>query len=628
MASSARSDNTLTRPDWHDDKGRRRFLASLPLQPGVYRMFDDKEQVIYVGKAASLRKRVASYLSRTADLPIKTRALMSHVLRIEVTVTRTENEALILENNLIKSLKPRYNILLRDDKTYPRIRLTASDDFPRLSIYRGRRRPGERYFGPYPAAGIVRETVDVIQKLFRLRTCEDSFFRNRSRPCLQYQIQRCTAPCVGLIPVAEYRRDVEHAVLFIEGREQLVTDDLSARMDQAAERLDFEAAARYRDQIAALRRFQEKQFITSAGQANVDVVACAVEQTAACVEVFHIRGGRNLGSRTYYPRLPVASTESEILTAFLPRFYLGRELPDEIIVAAPKAEASLLEATLREQTGKAVRLITRPRSERAQWLRLAEVNAGQNLVRRQGRNERLEERFAALQQALELNEPAERIECFDISHTSGEATVASCVVFASDGPVKADYRRFNIRGIVAGDDYAAMRQALLRRFRHADEERGKWPDLLLIDGGKGQVSQALDVYEELGLEVGRNGPEIIGVAKGPERIAGQEWLYRASRDEVFHLPADSPALHLIQAVRDEAHRFAISGHRNRRGKARKTSTLEQIPGIGPNRRRQLLRHFGGLQGVQRAAVEDLQAIDGISQQLAQRIFAAFHAHDD
>ncbi len=627
MPSSTESEKSAERPEWTDEVGRRRFLNSLPRRPGVYRMIDAQGRVIYVGKAAELRKRVASYL-RKDGLPIKTQALMGHVREIEVTVTRTENEALILENNLIKSLKPRYNILLRDDKTYPSIRLTASHEFPRLSVYRGRRRPGDRYFGPYPAAGVVRETVDVVQKLFRLRTCEDSFFRNRSRPCLQYQIGRCSGPCVGRISSDDYARDVEHAVLFIEGREEIVTDRLAREMDEAAERLDFEQAAHFRDRIALLRRFQERQFISNAdSRADVDVVACAVQGRQACIEVFHIRAGRNLGSRTLYPRLPAESDAAEVLAAFLPRFYLEHEAPAEIIVEAPRAEAALLESTLRELSGRRIAIVTRPKGERAQWLQLAELNARQNLVRREGRQDRVAERFAALRDFLGQGDALVRIECFDISHTAGESTIASCVVFDANGPVKSDYRRFNITGIQPGDDYAAMRQALLRRLRHGRDEEGKWPDLLLIDGGKGQVRQALDVYRELGLAVGRTGPEILGVAKGPERVAGQEWLYRASRDEVLRLPSDSPALHLIQHVRDEAHRFAIGGHRARRAKKRTSSVLEQIPGVGPARRRRLLRHFGGLQGVSRAAREDLRAIDGIDRELAERIYAAFHADE-
>ncbi len=626
MPSSSESDNTATRPEWVDEAGRRRFLSALPRRPGVYRMIDDRGRVVYVGKAADLRKRVASYLRRTGLAP-KTRALMNHVRDIEVTVTRTESEALILENNLIKSLKPRYNILLRDDKTYPSIRLTASHAFPRLSVYRGRRREGDRYFGPYPSASVVRETVDLVQKLFRLRTCEDGFFRNRSRPCLQFQIGRCSAPCVGRISQAEYARDVENAVLFIEGRDDVVTEFLARRMDEAAERLEFERAAVYRDRIACLRRFQEKQFVSNAGsRADVDVVACAAHGRQACIEVFHIRAGRNLGSRTLYPRLPAETDTAEIVSAFLPRFYIGRELPSEIIVEAPADEAALLESTLSDLSGRRVLVVTRPKGERAEWLRLAELNARQNLSRREGRQDRIAERFSELRSVLGL-EALTRIECFDISHTSGEATIASCVVFDVDGPVRSDYRRFNISGIRAGDDYAAMHQALLRRLRGGPGEGGKWPDLLLIDGGKGQVRQALDVYAALGLEVGRTGPEIVGVAKGPERIAGQEWLYRASRDEILRLPEDSPALHLIQAVRDEAHRFAIGGHRRRRAKTRTTSVLEQIPGVGPARRRRLLRHFGGLQGIRRATPADLRAIEGIDRALADRIYSAFHADD-
>ncbi len=597
----------------------RSFVKSLPRQPGVYRMIDASGKVIYVGKAANLYNRVSSYF-KAGDASVKTRAMVSHIQRIEVTVTRSANEALILENNLIKSLHPRYNVLLRDDKTYPEIELSSGHDFPRLKVHRGKRIQGNRYFGPYPDAGRIRDTLEVIQKLFLLRNCDDSFFRNRTRPCLQYQIKRCKAPCVGLVSREDYVRDVNTAVLFLEGKNDAIIDHLTAAMDAAAQQLKYEQAARLRDQIGALRRLQERQFITSNLSADVDVVACALKGDAACIDVFQIRGGRNLGNRSFFPKCPPDLEQAEVLSAFLARHYLGREAPPEILAHLGREEADLLAAAMRELSGRRVRIIIGPRGERLQWLKMARVNAEQNLSRHLGSRALMSDRYAALRSVLGLAEVPERMECFDISHTSGEATVASCVVFDDSGPAKSEYRRFNIDGIQPGDDYAAMRQALTRRFRHLVQGEGKSPDLLFIDGGKGQCNEALAVFQALSVE----GVIIVGVAKGPERIPGQEWLYLPQSNETLRLASDSPALHLIQQIRDEAHRFAIAGHRARRGKARTASRLEQIPGIGPGRRRQLLRHFGGIQGVSRAQTEEIQAIPGISRELAERIHDAFH----
>ena len=596
------------------------FLANLTSRPGVYRMLNGKGEVIYVGKARNLKKRVASYFRRQETNP-KVRAMVAHIADIQVTVTHTETEALILENNLIKELRPRYNVLLRDDKSYPYIFLSA-DQFPRLALHRGARRQKGRYFGPYPSAGAAKESLNLLQKLFPVRQCEDSFFRNRSRPCLQYQIERCTAPCVGLIDPEAYREDVEHAVLFLEGRDNQVIEALATRMEAAAEALDFETAARYRDQIAQLRRVQERQYVSGEG-GDLDVVAGASRAGTACVQVFYIRGGRNLGNRTFFPHNTQQSEMGEVLGAFLTQYYLAggdRIVPPEILVNETPDENELLEQALSENAGRRVAIRSAVRGERARWLDMAVHNAEHALTARLAARTDLGGRLEALQEALDLEAVPQRVECFDISHTGGEAAVASCVVFGPEGPLKSDYRRFNIRDIEPGDDYAAMRQALERRFRRLKEGEGIMPDLLLVDGGRGQLTQAEQVLEELQVA----GVSVCGVAKGPTRKPGLEQLFLSGREAPIILPADSPALHFIQQVRDEAHRFAITGHRNRRGKSRQASSLEEIPGLGPKRRRELLRQFGGLQEVSRAGVEDLARVSGISRTLAQRIYDAFH----
>ena len=600
------------------------FLKTLPGKPGVYRMQDAEGTVIYVGKASNLKKRVASYFQKNLSSP-KTRVLVSRICNIEVTVTHTENEALLLENNLIKSLKPRYNVLYRDDKSYPYLYL-SEQPFPRLGFHRGAQRAKGRYFGPYPSSGAVRETLSLLQKLFPIRQCEDNFYSNRSRPCLQYQIKRCTAPCVGLVDSEQYQEDVRHAVMFLEGKSTEVIDELVRRMEQAAEDMEYELAARYRDQIASLRRVQEKQYI-SAESGDLDVVAAAVERGLGCVQVFTIRGGRNLGNRTYYPKVEAGPLETDdatlLLDSFLPQYYLraGRPVPTEILLSHAVSEPRLLEHVLSEESGHKVTLSHRLRSQRARWVKMALQNALQALNARLNSQSSLLQRFETLQEALNLDEMPKRLECFDISHTMGEATVASCVVFDTNGPLKADYRRFNIKDITPGDDYAAMHQALSRRYRRLKEGEGKLPDILLIDGGKGQVSQAVDVMAEL--QIG--GVLLLGVAKGPERKPGLETLYLSGQKTEIILPADSMALHLIQHVRDEAHRFAITGHRQRRQRSRTTSTLETIPGLGPKRRQRLLKQFGGLQEVARAGVEDLARVNGISPKLAQQIYDTFHA---
>ncbi len=601
------------------------FLKTLTSRPGVYRMVDAKGEVIYVGKARNLKKRVSSYFGRS-DLSIKTLAMVAQVHNVEVTVTNTETEALILENNLIKELKPQYNILLRDDKSYPYIYLSEGQDFARLGFHRGARRAKGRYFGPYPSAGAVRESLNLLQKLFRVRQCEDSFYRNRSRPCLQYQINRCTAPCVGLIDEASYAADVRHAQMFLDGKNNEVIDELVQRMEQASEALEFEKAAMYRDQIGVLRRIQEKQYV-SGESGNLDVIAVNSEGGVGCIQVFYIRSGHNLGNKTFFPRQPEATGNADLLAAFIGQYYLGkklgREIPTELIVNEPPTDTPLLEEALAELAGRKVAISARVRGERARWLDMALDNARHALSARLASKANLQQRYEALQDALNLADMPQRIECFDISHTMGEATVASCVVFDTNGALKSDYRRFNIEDITPGDDYAAMHQALTRRYRRLKEGEAKLPDILLIDGGKGQLAQAEAVLEELQV----TGVLLVGVAKGVERKPGKEMLFLSGSDHPFILPANSPALHLIQQVRDEAHRFALHGHRMRRSKARNTSTLELIPGLGPKRRQALLRQFGGLQGISRAGIEDLAKVNGISKPLAQKIYDTFHSEE-
>ncbi|MDX1251024.1 MAG: excinuclease ABC subunit UvrC [Gammaproteobacteria bacterium] len=594
------------------------FLKTLTTRPGVYRMLDAKGGVIYVGKAANLKNRVASYFRATGQSP-KTRVLVSQIHSIEITVTHNEGEALLLENNFIKELKPRYNIMYRDDKSYPYIYLSGHQDFPRLGFYRGARREEGRFFGPFPSAGAVRESLHLLQKIFPVRQCEDSFYRNRSRPCLQYQIKRCTAPCVGLVDRETYQQDVRDAVMFLEGKSQQVTDELVKRMETAAANLEFERAARLRDQIASLRRVQEKQYV-SGESGDLDVVASSVHNSAGCVQVFYIRGGRNLGNKTFFPRHADDADAAEILAAFLPQYYLDRETPPEILINHELEDAVLLEQVLGEKAQRKVTITHRVRGERARWLEMAATNARHALAQYLTGKADMPQRYEALQEALGLDNLPQRLECFDISHTMGESAVASCVVFDANGPLKSDYRRFNIEDITPGDDYAALHQALTRRYTRLKAGEGKWPDVLLIDGGKGQVSAVAQALEEL--QVGN--VVLVGVAKGPTRKAGLETLFLPGVEAPIILPADSPALHLIQQIRDEAHRFAITGHRQRRARTRTTSPLESIPGIGAKRRRQLLTQFGGLQGVARAGVEDLASVQGISKQLAQLIYDAFH----
>ncbi len=596
----------------------RAFVRTLSTRPGVYRMLGADGEVLYVGKARNLRRRVGSYFSRPALSP-RLHALLSQVRAIEVTITRSEAEALLLENRLIKAHRPRFNVLLRDDKSYPYIYVSTEDEYPRIAFHRGpRRRPG-RYFGPYPSAGAVRETLSLLQKVFRLRTCEDSVFRNRSRPCLQHQIGRCSAPCVGLIGRERYARDVADTLLFLEGRGEALIEDMVRRMEAAAEALEFEQAARYRDQIAALRKVAARQYVEGE-RGDVDIVAAVAEGGQACVQLFTVRGGRNLGNRAWFPRVPPGADAAEVLEAFLGQHYPGREIPRTLVVHPAPADAAVLADALSAAAGHRVEVLSRVRGARRRWLETAIENARAALAARLASRTGLAARLEALRESLGLPGPPERIECLDVSHTMGERTVAACVVFDAEGPVKGDWRRYNIEGVAPGDDYGALRQALERRYARLQREHGPLPDVLLIDGGRGQVAEAARVLAAHGVE----GVTLVGVAKGPERRPGMERLYLPGRREPLRLSPDAPALHLIQQIRDEAHRFAITGHRQRRGRARRTSVLEGIPGMGPRRRQTLLKHFGGLQEVMRAGVEDLAQVPGISRVLAQRIYDALH----
>lgn len=594
------------------------FVKSLTGRPGVYRMMDATDTIIYVGKAKNLKKRVGSYFRKTG-LTAKTQVMVAQITHIETTVTHTENEALILENNLIKEFMPRYNVLLRDDKSYPYL-FISGDSFPRMSVHRGAKRKKGQYFGPYPSAGAVRESLNLLQKLFPVRQCEDSYYQNRSRPCLQYQIKRCTAPCVGLISEADYQQDVQHTMLFLEGKNQQVMDELSIQMERAAQTLQFEQAATIRDKIVSLRRVQERQYVSTL-QGDLDVLAAIVRDGMTVVEVSFIRGGRSLGSKSFFPRGATDVSEAELLSAFIPQYYLGKDVPGEILLSHLPEDITLLQDVLQSESGHKVTLRKPQRGGATRWLNMAMTNAEISLTQRLSSRANLLQRFEVLQDVLSLDEMPKRIECFDISHTSGERTVASCVVFGLEGALKSDYRKFNIEGITGGDDYAAMHQALGRRFTRLQKGEGKRPDLLLIDGGKGQISEAQQVLAELNM----SDLPILGIAKGPARKPGEETLFLVGRQGEVTLAADSPALHLLQQVRDEAHRFAITGHRARRAKARQTSSLEGIAGLGAKRRQKILQQFGGLQEVKRAGVEDLATVDGISVTLAQKIYDVFHA---
>jgi excinuclease ABC subunit C len=593
----------------------RGALKQIPAQPGVYRMLDAEGEVLYVGKAKDLKRRVSSYFGRALNRRLQ--VMVAQIADIQVTTTRTEGEALLLESNLIKEHRPRFNVLLRDDKSYPYIYLSTQERFPRLAFYRGPRKGKGRYFGPYPSAWAVRETLQLLQKLFPVRQCEDTFFATRSRPCLQYQIKRCTAPCVGLVSPQDYAVDVEHSIQFLEGHADQVIADLAQRMETAAAALEFERAAALRDQVATLRRVQQRQYVTADG-GDLDIVASVEGGGTVCVQVFFVRAGRNLGNKAFFPQVPDAAGQASVLAAFLAQFYADKESPPEILTNAEPEECEFLETAFAERAGRRVTIKHRVRGDRARWLEMAERNAELALKSRLGSRAGYGRRLEALRDVLDLHELPSRMECFDISHTRGELTVASCVVFDGDGPRKSDYRRFNIEGITPGDDYAAMQQALTRRYRRVQKGEVPLPDVLFIDGGKGQLGTVEAALQELGIA----GVQLVGVAKGPDRKAGAEQLWLPGRKTPVLPGASSPAMHLVQQIRDEAHRFAITGHRQRRDKARRTSVLEEIPGIGPKRRQNLLRAFGGLRGLKRAAPEDIARVDGISRELASQIHDA------
>jgi excinuclease ABC subunit C len=596
----------------------REFVRDLTTAPGVYRMLAADGSALYVGKAMSLKKRVANYFR--ADQPSRRiAAMVAQIASVEVTVTRTAGEALLLENQLIKALKPRYNVQLRDDKSYPYLLLTE-ETWPRVAFHRGPRARAGRYFGPYPGAGAVRETMDLMQKIFRLRSCEDSVFRNRSRPCLQHQIGRCSAPCVGLVAPRDYDADVRRAALFLEGRSNDLLQELTRSMDAASARLEFESAAALRDQIQAVHKVQARQHVEGE-QVEMDVLAVAMSAGTACVLLLGFRDGMNQGTRPFFPRLNGADTPEEVLGAFVGQYYLERKPPREIVLSHEIAELELLELAFAQSAGRRVDIKCSVRGERARYLDLARRNAEHALQAQVSSAAAQARRLQSLQELLGLEAPPRRIECFDISHTMGEATVASCVVFDGEGPVRSQYRRFNIAGITPGDDYAAMRQALERRFKRAVEE-GVLPDLLLIDGGAGQLLQATEVLAALGVQ----GVGMVGVSKGEERRPGHEALVFPDGREL-RPGAESPGLQFIQQVRDEAHRFAITGHRGRRAKARETSRLEDIPGIGPRRRAALLKHFGGLPGLRLAGAEEIAGVAGVNVALAARIYASLHGLD-
>lgn len=597
------------------------FISNLPNNPGVYQMLDASGVVIYVGKAKNLKKRLSSYFNKSSKDP-KTLSLVKHIHDVDFTVTHTENEAVLLECNLIKQHTPRYNILLRDDKSYPYI-VISNHTYPRIDMYRGSRKKNGLYFGPYPSSLAVRETISLLQKLFHLRTCRDSYFETRTRPCLLYQIGRCSGSCANLIPKNEYDKNVKLAIKFLEGKGNEVIDVLQKQMEQASNDKEYELAAHYRDQINRLRQIQDKQYVNvKAG--DVDIIGLAVQSGIICIQVLSIRHGQLLGSRSYFPSVPLHSSNSEILTAFLSQHYLyfsaqQHALPKDIIISEKISEQDVLQNVLSERAGHRIHIIIPHAGEKKKWLEMATISAKQALTAHYLNKSNMAERFKTLQQSLDLKHKPKRLECFDISHSMGEATVASCVVFNQEGPLKKDYRRFNINNITPGDDVAAMHQVVSRRFKRLQKGGAALPDIIFIDGGATQLASADKALNELEIKT----VLLVGVSKGPGRKAGFETLHRIGTPPI-HLPADSLALHLIQQIRDEAHRFAITGHRMQRDKARRQSVLESIPGVGAKRRRELLRYFGGIQGVAHASLNELSKVPGINRLLAEKIFAALH----
>lgn len=598
------------------------FLKHASTRPGVYKMYDVDSKILYVGKAKNLKKRITSYF-RASGLDRKTMLLVSKINSIETAITNTETEALILEQTLIKEEKPPYNILMRDDKSYPFIFLSSKDKFPRLAIHRGAKKKQGRYFGPFPGAGAVRESLNLLEKVFHVRQCEDSYFRNRSRACLQYQIKRCSGPCVDLISQEDYADDVRHSVMFLEGKSNQIANELQDKMQTLSASKDFEKAARVRDQIRDLRVVQERQYV-SGDKGDVDVIAMSRDAGIVSIQIIFIRDGLVLGNKNYYPKFVIENTAASILYAFIAQFYIQEQglhtIPLEIIVSDLPEEKDGLVAALEHCAQHKVDIKHRVRQHRQKWLELAQTNAQHGLMSKLNSRQSMEARFSALHDALQSEKLLTRMECFDISHSAGEATVASCVVFDQNGPLKSDYRRFNIENITPGDDYAAMEQALKRRYTRLKKGEARLPDILLVDGGKGQLTQAEKVLEELDVRA----VLLIGIAKGISRKAGQETLYFGGTRRELVLEAESPALHLLQHIRDEAHRFAITAHRQRRAKKRTESFLDSVPGIGPKKRKELINHFGGQQEIKRASIEDLQKVPGISQAIAETLYDIIH----
>ena len=598
------------------------FLKKLTTRPGIYKMLNEKGEIIYIGKAKNLKNRVSSYFKNHTS-SIKQRVMVAKVAAIEVTVTHTEGEALLLECQQIKRHRPRYNICLRDDKSFPYIFLSSEQNFPQITIHRGAKSKKGRYFGPYPSSGAVRESLKLLQRLFPIRQCDDTIYNNRTRPCLQHQIGRCTAPCVGLIDKAHYALDVQSTVMFLEGKGSLLIDQLIIKMEEAAGNLNFEKAASFRDQITKLRSVLEKHFV-SGEKGDVDIIACVSKGNIACVQVFFIRNGQHLGNKVFFPGITEEHNPAAIVQAFIPQYYFDKPVPYELIVSHELEETALLIEVLAGQAKHPVAIASNVRGERLKWLQIAITNAENSLLSKLSDKQGIYARFLSLQEELGCKNIPKRLECFDISHTQGDQTVASCVVFNREGPVKSAYRRFNITGITGGDDYAAIHQAVFRRFKRLKQGEHEAPDILFIDGGKGQVHEAQKALAELDI----NNVMIVGVSKGPARKAGMEKLILVDQDHPLDVAPSAGGLLLIQNIRDEAHRFAITGHRMRRGKASRESILESISGLGVKRRQVLLKQFGGLQGISSASIDALCSVEGISRQLAQRIYELFHHQDD
>ena len=593
------------------------ILKNLPNLPGVYRMINVTDEVIYVGKAKDLKKRVSSYFNKNLVYP-RTRMMVSNIAKIETTVTHNEAEALLLENNLIKGLMPRYNVLFRDDKSYPYIALTG-DQYPRLAFHRGAQRKGSQYFGPFPNSVAVRESIQLLQKVFKLRTCENTVFANRSRPCLQYQIQRCTAPCVDYISAENYANDVNMAALFLNGKTNEVMNALGDKMNTAAANQEYEMATVFRDRMQALRQVQAKQFVSDFSVSDADVIAVASLQNQHCINLVMIRGGRHLGDKSFFPKNSQDAELAETVEAFLTQYYTAQNTPP-LIVCDVDIDSKTFETAFSEQSGRKIKIITNTIGDKKVWLKMAQTNAELALGQRAATSANQAAKLIALREALNLPESTERIECFDISHTMGEATVGSCVVFDRGDMQNSEYRRYNITGITPGDDYAAMRDVLTRRYKKVAAGEGVRPDLVFIDGGKGQLGVAIEVMQEVGLA----DILLVGIAKGEERRPGLETMIFSDTGEMLNLEKDNRGLHLLQQIRDEAHRFAITGHRAKRAKSRITSSLEDIEGVGAKRRKALLTRFGGLDGVKNASMDELAQVEGVSKSLAEKIYEQLH----